>query len=523
MAFKVGIISAATTAAFIISSYAIADSNSGGVTPESGKLISKINNIDLAATKAQPAKPQGIDFLNSDAPFKIEGKIGDHNADIQFYGIVDIGGASVNHSLHPNQSLPNSINPYSYDAAGGSSKLAHSQQVWIQGGLQDSRFGLKGGVDLFKFADHNLRFIYQLEAGFNPLTGELNDAAKSLSDASFNNKKTTYGDSSLNGNLFARQAWAGVDGGKLGKITYGIQYNPFYDITGAYDPNRKADSFSPLGESGAIGGGGGVSENARMKNSLKYTNSFDAPMAGKVNVTGMYQFGNDVNTDSGRGYAAQVGYENELFGIQTAYNNFEDTVKVDATTQAQALAGTPLKAGLYNTQAWILAAKITPNKEVKFSGGYQWIQLNQPSDTPISYGHIFSNRILGGVASNLNNSSKSITGGSNGGDHQNIDFWWLGGEYDFAKRFPVLTGLTLSGAYYYTKFDPLSGISPKGIAGVPGKDFHIGTETVILDYKINKRFDVYGAATWNQFRGTFVKTMTYSNINAYGVGVRLKF
>ena len=477
----------------------------------------------LANTNTPSANVAGIDFLHSDSPFKFVGKIGEHNADIQFYGILDIASTSVNHSLKPNQSLPNSINPYSYDAAAGSSKLASPQQALIQGGLQDSRFGVKGGIDLFKAADNNFRFIYQLEAGFNPLTFELNDAAKSLSEASYNNKKTTYGDSSLNGDLFARQAWAGFDGGRLGKVTYGIQYNPFYDITGAYDPNHKADSFSPQGESGAIGGGGGVSENSRMKNSLKYTNTFEAPMEGKVNVTGVYQFGNDVNIDTGRGYAAQVGYENALFGIQTAYNNFTDTVKVDATTQAQALAGTSLKAGLYDTRAWILAAKLTPNKEVKFSGGYQWIQLSQPSDRTISYGSIFGYRILGGVASNIYNSSKSITGESNGGDHQNIGFWWLGGEYDFAKRFPILSGLTISGAYYYTKFDPLSGTSPKGVAGVSGKDFHIDTETMILDYKINKRFDVYGAATWNQFDGTFVRTMTHKNINAYGVGVRMKF
>ena len=481
-------------------------------------------SIALAEPKAQPAKSEGIDFLHSDAPFKFAGKIGEHNADIQFYGIIDIGGATVNHSLRPNQSLPNSIYPYSYDAAGGSGKLASSQQAFIQGGLQDSRLGVKGGVDLFKAADNNFRFIYQLEAGFNPLTFELNDAAKSLSHASFNNKATTYADSSLNGNLFARQAWAGIDGGRLGKVSYGIQYNPFYDITGVYDPNHKADSFSPLGESGAIGGGGGISENSRMKNSLKYTNSFDAPMDGKVNVTGMYQFGNDVNTEYGHGYAAQIGYENAFFGIQAAYNNFTDTVKVDTTTQAQALAGTSLRAGLYDTQAWILAAKLTPNKEVKFSGGYQWIQLSQPSNPTLPYGSgIFGYQILGGVASSANNSSKSITGGSNGGDHQNIGFWWLGGEYDFAMRFPVLTGLTLSGGYYYTKFNPLNGTSPTGVAGISGKDFHIYTETMILDYKINKRFDVYGAGTWNQYRGTFVKTMTYPDINAYGVGVRMKF
>ena len=476
--------------------------------------------------EAKAAKAKEFDFINSDAPFKYETKLAGHDANIQFYGIIDIGGAHVNHTLNPNSNLPNSIYPYSYDAAGGhSNNGVASRSTWIQGGLQDSRFGLKGDVSLFEAMDNKFKLIYQFEGGFDPLTGSLNNAAKALSqnwDPNKNNVKlnSTFADSSLNGDFFARQAWAGVDGGNLGKVSYGIQYNPFYDIAGAYDPNHKADSFSPLGESGAIGGGGGLSPNARMKNSLKYANSFEAPMDGKVNVVGMYQFGNDINAEWGRGYAGQIGYENSLFGFQLAYNNFTDTVKVDVATSPG--DGSTLKAGLYDTQAFMATAKYTPSKEIKFSGGYEWMQLSQPTDSSIPYVSIYGYSIEGSVASTLYNSSKSVSSG-NGGDHQNIDFWWAGGEYDFGQRYAALDGLTLSGAYYYTKYGTLDGVDANGIAGVAGKDFHIDTETVVLDYKLNKRFDVYGAATWNQFGGTYVSTMLNKDVNAYGVGVRMKF
>jgi hypothetical protein len=500
-----------------------------------------------------------VDFLNDDAPFKTDINIAGHNGDLQLYGIIDIGAAHVNHSLPSNSALPNNIYPYSFDANGGYAINAGSQTTWMNGGMQDSRLGLRGGLDLFSAADNKFKFIYALEIGYNPLVGELNNALKTLSENSTGNcvaKKTcsVFADSSLNGELFGRQAWGGVDGGNLGKLTFGIQYNPFYDIAGAYDPNHKSDTFSPLGESGAIGGGGGISENARMKNSIKYANSFVGPMDGKINGSAMYQFGNNIDTNWGRGYAVQGGYENSLFGFQAAYNNFTDTVKLDlaetayngslssshgitwAPNNGAAAAtantnGASIRAGLYDTQAWIFAAKLTPSKEIKGSLGYEWMELSTPTDNNIAYGNIDGYNILGGIATTLSNSSKGISAG-NGGDHQDIRFWWAGGEYNFGERFPVLSGLTLSGAYYYTTYGALQGTDPRGTnyAGVTGKNWNESTQTLILDYVINKRFDVYGAATWNQFDGTYVNTVNSGgtpifnkNVDAYGFGVRMKF
>ena len=495
-----------------------------------------------------------VDFLNDDAPFKTDINIAGHNGDVQLYGIIDIGYMTVNHSLPINRNLPNNYYPFSYDAEGGHSPTNVGRQSnFINGGMQDSRFGLKGGIDLFGAGDAKFKMIYQLEAGFNPLNGSLNDASKALAqnNAAYGGgtlkANSVFADSSLNGDLFARQAWVGVDGGYLGKFTYGIQYNPFYEISGAYDPNQKSDSFSPLGQSGAIGGGGGISENARMKNSIKYANAFEVPAIigekAKVNVAGMYQFGNNVDTDHGRGYALQAGYETSMIGFQLAYNNFTDTVKADVDdkvhtdsagdalvngiTNPGSNAAYPLKFGLYNTDATIFAVKFTPTKEVKFSGGYQWITLSKPDDLFLNYGSVMGYQTIGGVVGWDQNSSKGVS--SSNGNNQDIDFWWVGGEYNFGERFHALDGLTLSAAYYKTEYGSMYGGSGANGSGVnaSGKDWHINTETAILDYKLNKRFDIYAAATWNQFGGTYVTTgstsMVNTNIDAYGLGVRMKF
>ena len=453
--------------------------------------------------EAKAAKAKEFDFINSDAPFKYETKLAGHDADIQVYGVIDIGGAHANHSLPANKELPNNLYPYS----GAKTATATSQTAWINGGLQDSRIGLKGGVSLFEAMDNKFKFIYQFEAGFNPLDMKLNNAAKTLAQNSGTGANSTLSaDSSLNGEFFARQAWVGIDGGKLGKVSYGTQYNPFYEITGAYDPNGKADTFSPLGESGTIGGGGGVSENSRMKNSLKYANTFDAPMEGKVNIAGMYEFGNaSGNVDHGYGVTGQVGYENATFGVQFAYDKFTDALKAGTGTTL----GT-ISAGLYNTDATMLAAKWTPTEDIKVSGGWEWYQLKPSSDATLGYGSLFNQSVYGGVA----------TSAFAAGQSQDNNVYWIGANYDFAKRVPMLAGLSASLGYYATKFDA------KQNAGAPvaGTQGDIDTWTFIADYKLNKRFDTYFAYTTNHFSGDkYPSASNYTNVDTVGAGVRMKF
>jgi len=454
-----------------------------------------------------------VDFLNDDAPFKTDLNIAGHNGDVQLYGVIDIGGAWTNHSLPTNSQLPNQFYPYQNTAAANGSHAG-----WNQGGLQDSRLGLKGGINLFDAGSNKVKFIYQLEAGFNPLNGTLNDAAKTLSQNPNKGQNSTWADSSLNGELFGRQAWAGIDAGDLGKLTAGLQYNPFYNIFGEYDPTNKADSFSPFGESGTVGGGGGVSENARMKNSIKYANAFDLA-GGKLTGSAIYQFGNaSGDTSKGYGLGLQAGYENDLFGVQAAYDKFEDAI-VAGTSASSSNPGT-IAFNAYNTEAALVALKLTPNKEWKFKGGVEWYERKNPKDnlTNSDYSTLWGYQTASPTSANWSSDT-----------HRDYYVLFAGAEYNFGERFSQLNGLSLAVGYYDTVTDAkyTAGVAGTGSNGTGTE----GTWTAVLDYKLNKRFDVYGAYTHNHFAGAaflsggnIAATGTgQTNIDAAGLGVRMKF
>ena len=477
--------------------------DNGMLAPDAADVVNRGHEKDIAAVKAAP---KSIDFMNDDAPFKTNFTLFDHKGDFQFYGIVDIGAVTTNHSYPTNGQLPNQFYPYqNYTNTNPSGR----QSGWNQGGLQDSRFGLKGGIDLFHAADNNVKFIYQVEAGFNPLNGSLNDAAKTLSqNPSANHNPTTSADSSLNGELFGRQAWGGLDAGKLGKLTFGLQYNPFYNIFGEYDPTNKADTFSPFGESGTVGGGGGVSEDARMKNSIKYANGFDVA-GGKLTGSAIYQFGN-ASGDMSKGYGLglQAGYETDMFGIQVAYDKFEDAIAAKAGANYGQIDG-----DLYNTEATLVALKFTPNKEWKFKGGWEWYERQTATDkSGLNYGSLWGYTIADG----------NIGAKWTNGDYRDYNVYFLGAEYNFGERFHDLDGLTLAVGYYDTKTDAVTHVS-----GVPATGTDVAgdekTWTAVVDYKLNKRFDFYAAATNNHFSGSVTGSTKYNDINAFGAGVRMKF
>jgi len=461
-----------------------------------------------ALPKKAEANQQGdFDFMKSDAPFKYDFDIAGQPANIQLYGVIDIARARTNESLPANYELPNNVYPY---AGARVNPNVKPRTEWVNGGLQPSRLGLKGEFGKVDVFDNNFKLVYQFEAGFNPIDMKLNNAADTLAENSGTNANSSLSaDSSLNGELFGRQAWAGVDGGKLGRITYGTQYNPFFDIFAAYDPNSTAGSFSPFGESGTVGGGGGISENTRMKNSIKYANTIDFVNHGKVNYGVIYQDGNAAGQRHGNGVAAQVGYENNLFGLQFAYNQFNDSVKAGTAGIGNPLANNTISASLYNTDATLIALKWTPSKDIKISGGWERYQLEPSSSQFIAYSSIFDQTVFGGVA-------KSAL---NDGFKQNNNVYFIGASYDFAQRVPLLAGLTTSLGYYETRFDAIDG--PVKSTNSQG---NIDTWTIVTDYKLNKRFDTYLAYTSNHFSGDKFPTATsISNINTLGAGFRMRF
>ncbi|RBJ77057.1 porin, partial [Pseudomonas sp. MWU12-2534b] len=82
----------------------------------------------------------------------------------------------------------------------GNDGQANNSWQMLSGNLQGSRFGLKGAEDL----GGGLKAIFQLENGFDPGTGKLNQG----------------------GRMFGRQAFVGLESSQYGTLTLGRQYDP---------------------------------------------------------------------------------------------------------------------------------------------------------------------------------------------------------------------------------------------------------------------------------------------------------
>lgn len=408
------------------------------------------------------------------------------NSYITLYGVLDAGIATQNHSASISSSLPNQIYPFQATSA---ANVNHSVTGAISGGLSDSRVGLKGGLDLYEGA----KAIFNVETGFSLTSGQLNDAAKTIAA----NPKGTYNsvnaDSSINGQIFNRQAWFGIADNTFGTFTIGKQNNPMKDVVDSYNP-VKSDTFSPLGESGAIGGGGGISEEARMENSVKYSNSING-----FKAVVAYQFGNNLGSSSkGSGYAINLGYENDTFGLQAVYNNFTDVLKAVSCTPSSTFncTGSDIALQAFDTDSYMLTGKYKATKDLTLSAGWEHINLKDPSDTTFNISSIWGYTV------------QSVTAGLNPGVSQDQDVYFIGGDYNFMPK------LNFSLGYYDMKAGNKTNTTNSA--------FDIKTFSAVLDYRFTKKVEGYLAATTNDFGGV-ANAANNGTITAYGTGLRVKF
>ncbi len=430
------------------------------------------------------------------------GLISSDKGELDVYGVLDAAVVHQDHSLSISTSMPNQIYPYQPTAQG-----VGAVSGLLGGGLSDSRLGFKGFLKM----DPGSKAIFDLESGFDLTSGQLNNAAAAVAANPKGNNpyvknnsgnavpwaNTVNADSSLNGQLFGRAAWFGFQDDNYGKITAGLQNNPMKDVFMGYDP-VKSDTFSPFGESGTIGGGGGVSEDARMENSLEYTNGmngFDFSLA--------YQFGNNTSTNGvvggsgvGNGFAARVGYEDKMFGVQFAYNKFVDALKaVNADPSKANYTGGSIGLQELNTKSTLLAAKFTGIQDLNLSAGWEQFTDSAPSDQ-VNIGSIWGLAV------------QSVSAAYNPGISQKTNIYFGGGDYN------LMPNLNFSLGYYDTQIDNKTNAT--------GTNGSIKTTSAVLDYKLYKQMDSYFVVSTNKFGGPAFSSNNSSQ-TAFGLGARVKF
>src|SRR3984893_153890 len=314
---------------------------------------------------------------------------------ITLYGIVDVGVQNQTHGA-----------PTNYYFVAGSAEIVqknsnHSITGVTPSNLSNSRIGIQGNEPIVG----DWSGVFKLETFFNPQSGQISDALKSLVQNNGRSlaTQTTNVDSSASGQTFI-QSYAGFSSKTLGTLTFGRQNTVLADGIAKYDPNYASQACSLIGISGTTAGGGDT-QNRRLDSSVKYVGSF----GGVAHLAAQYKF-NQSNGSANSAYEVSFGGELAGFSADAYYAKIKDAVSAAALSAPQVtdlltagavggLCPNPLPAGgscIAASPSNALAATIPDNTSyalrglynmgfLKFFGGYEHIQYANPA-TPLKAG-----------------------------------------------------------------------------------------------------------------------------------------
>jgi len=386
---------------------------------------------------------------------------------VELYGILDEAIVSVSATKSLDATFPSAV----LIKGGTAATQTTSVTGLVSGGIQGSRWGLKGSEDL----GNGLKALFQLESGFQANDGALSNGYLA--------KGNTGDSSSVNGQLFGRTAWVGLSDAELGTVKFGRNYSVFYDIYTDYDPVQFATLFSAAGNSGTLGGGAGITENSRQDSSVKYTGK-----SGNLNYTAMYKFGNVAgSSNAGSAYGFQAGYSAGNLGLSGGYMSTTDSVNLSTTTVGM----------LVNTSAYLVAAKYKFNDVLTGKVSYERVTFQNPSDNNItsSFTNYYGSTLTSVVARTVGSAGFNMTS--------------IGGDYKLSDKLGLYAG------YYSVNYDKNGGAKSSATNNAAFTETYA---SVLVDYNLSKRTDVYAG-------GINVTTSQAgsSGINVLAAGIRHKF
>jgi GBP family porin len=401
----------------------------------------------------------------------------DDGSSVTLYGILDVAVGTIDHSGSASSSFTSSVNPVSHVGVGTTNRVTGM----FNGGISDSRWGIRGNEDI----GGGWSAFFDLESGFNEPTGQLNNGAASIAGS----KTTMAGATALNGQLFNRGAYVGLRNDQYGSLALGRTPTLGLDTIVNYDPIFAAQLFSPLGFSGSYAAGG-ITEGSRTDNNIKYTNKI-----GNVNVGLSYSLGGQAGSfAAGQTYGADIGYEAHNFGVQAVYYNARDAV------HSTALLGTGGPGvgnlTLANDEGFILAAKYAIGG-LTLKGGFEHYELSRPSD-PSVYNTSTNGYNYYGYAGTLIPMAYA----------QVSNVYFFGGDYKVTPALDIAAGV------YDTQTIANASAPTSGVNDVE--------YSVLVDYHLSRRTDVYAGYMFSKFNGVDTNLYLTTNYVAAG-GIRTLF
>ncbi len=462
-------------------------------------LLAGVANLAQAQTSQTPTSPQDKAAQTA----AVDQGLSWHG--ITLYGIVDIGYQYETHGA-----------PFSdYHPAGSANIVQKNSRQSVDGltpsNMSQSRIGLQGAEPL---GVGDLKAVFRVETFFNPQSGEISDAEKSMV---LNNGKTagnqgTQLDSSVAGQAF-QTVYAGFSSKSFGSLTFGRQTGLVADGIAKYDPNYASQAFSLIGMSGTYAGAGDT-EDRRLDSSLKY--SLTVMDLARVGL--MYKF-NDSNGAANTAFQADVGADFVGVSVDGYFAKTRSAISASPLSAAQ-VAELP---GLGFSESNSLAATISDNTSlslmasyalgpVKLFASYEYIQYDNPKD-----------KLTAGFT-DIGGYNLAFVNNAAFPHPKILNLYWGG------FRYTALPGLDLTAAFYGYHQNSYGASQTTGCTTtVPGAQAgtcagHFEALSFDADYSFTKRFDVYAGAMYSAVYDGVASGYTFqrNNINPT-IGARFKF
>ena len=416
---------------------------------------------------------------------------------ITIYGIVDLGLQYETHGATYSDFFP----------AGGNGLLQKNSYKSVTGitpnNFSQSRVGLQGKEPLLG----DWSAVFRLETYFNPQSGNLSDALKSLT---LNNGKavtaqSTGVDSSIAGQPF-EIAYVGLSSPRFGTLTFGRQLALMADGIGKYDPLVASNAFSVIGYSGAAAGAGDT-EDRRYDQSLKYVYTMGSYRAGV-----QYKF-NGSNGAAASAFEAQLGGDFGPAAVDAFYAKVRDAVAAGSlnATQVAALpalgysSSNSVTGTISDNTAFALMGSYVLSPATLYAG-YEHIRFANPA-TPLPAGYSDEG---GYILAFVNNTAYT--------HNKNMQIYWAGVKY-------TMNTLDLYAAYYgyhqaaYAAGN-LAGCSSTASGACSGE---LTAFSLVADQRLSKRFDVYFGAMYSGVSGGLANGYLVKSSIDPTLGARFKF
>ena len=419
---------------------------------------------------------------------------------ITLYGIVDIGLQYQTHGVPASDYFPAGTEAIILANSNGSVTAVTPSN------LSQSRIGLSGKEALVG----DWSGVFRLETFFNPQSGNISDALKSqvLNNGRPAATQTTNVDSSIAGQYFAGAAYAGFSSPSYGTLTFGRHVTPLADGVGKYDPLGAANAFSLIGFSGTTAGGG-VTEDRRLDQSLKYSAKL-----GAVHLGALYQFSGSSGTTN-TAHQLQLGLEGGGGSIDLYYSKKYDAVATAPLTAAQvatlpALGYSPsnsLRATISDNTSYSVMGSFGLSGGPILFAGYEHIKFANPN-SPLPVGSLTIGGYVIAVRTNTAYDNNKI-----------LTVFWGGVKY------PATPQLDLMAAFYGYHQDSFAtgantGCSGTQSSGCSGRE---SSFSLVADYKFAKRFDGYLGTFWTDVQDGLAFGFLNKSTLTTTAGIRFRF